>query len=84
MKTPTVKVEPTVKGPRVGALFGQLVAVVEGVIHTVPVPVNPAARADGSTYEGTSRETPRTRGRMRRRRLFKKWISPLYEMRHYL
>jgi hypothetical protein len=42
MKTPTVKVWPAVK-LREGALAGQFVAVVEVVIQTCPVPVNPAA-----------------------------------------
>jgi len=37
MKTPTVKVEPTVNGPSEGGLAGQLVAVAEAVIQTRPV-----------------------------------------------
>jgi hypothetical protein len=43
MKTPTLNVEPAVSGPIVGALLLQFVAVVEAVIQTCPVPVNPAA-----------------------------------------
>ena len=38
MKTPTVKIEPAVSGPIVGALVGQLIADVEVVIQTRPVP----------------------------------------------
>ena len=36
-KTPTLKVEPTVSGPMLGGLVGQLVAVVEVVMQTTPV-----------------------------------------------
>jgi hypothetical protein len=38
-KTPTVKLDPTVTGPIVGALPGQFVAVEDAVIQTTPVPV---------------------------------------------
>ncbi len=37
MKTPTVKLSLTLRGPIVGGLLGQLVADVEVVIQTVPV-----------------------------------------------
>jgi len=43
MKTPTVKVDPTVTGPIVGALLEQFVAVAGEVIQTSPVPVYPDA-----------------------------------------
>ena len=37
-KTPTVKVEPTENGPRLGGLLSQFVAVVDAVMQTSPVP----------------------------------------------
>ena len=37
MKTPTLNVEPTLRGPMLGGLVGQVVAVVDDVIHTRPV-----------------------------------------------
>jgi hypothetical protein len=56
MKTPTLKVVPTVSGPMVGALLEQFVAVVDVVMQTSPVPVYPAARTEGATCEGMNSE----------------------------
>jgi len=72
MKTPTVKVEPRVSGPIIGALLLQFVAVAEVVMQTRPVPVNPAARAEGRVCEPTNSEAARMRSSRRMRRLFKR------------
>ena len=72
MKTPTLSVEPTVSGPILGAVLLQFVAVVEVVMQTRPVPVNPAARTEGTVCEPMSSEAARTRGSRRMRRLFKR------------
>ena len=72
MKTPTLSVEPTVSGPILGAVLLQFVAVVEVVIQTRPVPVNPAARTKGTACEPMKSEAARTRGSRRMRRLFKR------------
>jgi hypothetical protein len=71
MKTPTLSVEPAENGPIVGALLGQFVAVVEDVRQTSPVPVNPAARAEGTLVVGTNRKAVRTRGIKRIKCFFK-------------
>jgi len=70
MKTPTVRVEPTVTGPMLGAALLQFVAIVEVVIQTRPVPVNPAARTEGTACEPTKSEAARTESSRRIRRLF--------------
>jgi hypothetical protein len=74
-KTPTLNVEPTVRGPMIGALLEQFVAVVEVVIQTNPVPVYPAACAEGATCEGMKSDAARRRGSVSIRRLF---LSRLY------
>lgn len=76
MKTPIVNVEPKVSGPIVGALLLQFVAVVEVVIQTRPVPVNPAARTEGTVCEPTNSEVARIGSRRRMRRLFKTINQP--------
>lgn len=43
MNTPTVNVEPTVKGPIIGVLLEQFVAVEDVVMQTKPVPLYPPA-----------------------------------------
>jgi hypothetical protein len=69
MKTPTVKLEPTVRGPIVGELVGQVVDVDGKTIQTRPVPGE--ACADGT--DGAARNAAaRISGSMRIRRLFKR------------
>ncbi|OLE91675.1 MAG: hypothetical protein AUF79_03035 [Crenarchaeota archaeon 13_1_20CM_2_51_8] len=66
--TPTVRVEPAVKGPIVGPPLGQLVAEVDVVIQTRPVAGLPWAEG---TEGGTKRSAMiRTSGSTSTRRLF--------------
>jgi len=68
MKTPTLKVSPALKGPNVGAPALQLVADVEAVIQTRPVPGE--AWAYGTKLAGVKIAAARRRGSDSIRRFF--------------